>query len=116
MRRLSRIVQLGGYRLVAAVLAVLILGACLRAQHSTPPASFIALQQARAFVDSLRLAQSLPGMAATVVHRGSVIWSETKFRVGSVSKLFASARLEGFGLADRERGIPATPPCIHARS
>jgi serine beta-lactamase-like protein LACTB len=49
------------------------------------------LAAARAFVDSLRVARSLPGMAVTVTRDGRVVLSE------------------GFGLADREQDIPATP-------
>jgi CubicO group peptidase (beta-lactamase class C family) len=49
------------------------------------------LAEARAFVDSLRAARSLPGMAVTVTRAGRIVMSE------------------GFGLANRERGLAATP-------
>ena len=75
--------------------------------------------ETRAFIDSVRRSLSIPGMAVTVVHGGSVIMregfgmadveagipatSDTKFRVGSVSKLFTAValmRLAEGGLVD----------------
>jgi CubicO group peptidase (beta-lactamase class C family) len=74
-----------------AAVAALLLGGCARAPQSASPESSGAVQQARHFADSVRLSHALPGFAATVTQRGRVIWSD------------------GFGFADRERGIPATP-------
>ncbi|MEX2110590.1 MAG: serine hydrolase domain-containing protein [Gemmatimonadaceae bacterium] len=51
----------------------------------------VAATQARHFIDSLRRTQSIPGMAATVFRGDREIWSE------------------GFGLADVDGRIPATP-------
>jgi CubicO group peptidase (beta-lactamase class C family) len=92
-----------------AVAAALVLGGCARA-HPGPSAPLPgAIQQARHFADSLRLSHALPGFAATVTRRGRAVWSEgfgsadsergisatpeTKFRVGSVSKLFTAVAL-----------------------
>lgn len=47
--------------------------------------------QAHRFVDSLRRVEALPGMVVSVMQHGRVVWTE------------------GFGLADREHAVPATP-------
>ncbi|MEX2151966.1 MAG: serine hydrolase domain-containing protein [Gemmatimonadaceae bacterium] len=99
------------------------------------------IDEARAFVDSMRLAQSLPGVGVTVVQAGRPVWSEglgvadrehavaatpaTKFRVGSVSKLFTAAalmRLVDAGLLDLDTPIrkylpryPSTLPDVTLR-
>lgn len=64
---------------------------------------------ATVFLDSLRQAQAIPGMAATVSRHGTIVWCggsgfanreagvaatpETRFRVGSLSKLFTAVAL-----------------------
>lgn len=88
---------------------------------------------ATVFLDSLRQAQAIPGMAATVSRRGTIVWRgaagladrqagvaatpETRFRVGSVSKVFTAValmRLIETGDLDLDRPIrhylPGIPP------
>lgn len=104
-----RLERVGTSRGVVVSVPVLIVGACVNMAQSASPADTTAAAEARHFVDNLRIAQSIPGMTATVVQDGRTIWSvglghadrergipatpETKFRVGSVSKLFTAAAL-----------------------
>jgi serine beta-lactamase-like protein LACTB, mitochondrial len=114
----------GRWRVLAVALSALIVGACVSVAQSASPATTDATRQATQFLDSLRRAQSIPGMVATVVQDGRTIWSEgsgladrergisatpeTKFRVGSVSKLFTAAallRLADAGVLDLDAPI-----------
>lgn len=72
----------------ASVLLLLLGGAPLAAQT---PADSAAMDQARRFILDTMAVLRAPGASVTVIRDGVMIWSE------------------GFGLADVEQGVPATP-------
>lgn len=109
-------------------------GACAGNTAAGPrPGAATPSTLASVFLDSLRQAQAIPGMAATVSRWGTIVWRagsglanreagvaatpETRFRVGSVSKLFTAValmRLVETGHLDLDRPIrhelPGAPP------
>ena len=79
-------------RLPALMLLILLMASCAPARHSPfPAASAYDLPAFARALDSLRTAARIPGLSAAVVKDGEVIFAR------------------GFGYADLERQIPATP-------
>jgi len=79
---------------VACTLATLslLLGACALAPRAPPPAALAAFERE---VDALRTELVIPGLSAAIVKDGEVVWAR------------------GFGYADVERRVPATPDTLY---
>lgn len=124
------------FRRRLSLLVLCLLAALLQAQAPAAPSVASPVERARRMAEQLRVQVGSPGLSAAVAVNGSVVWAEgfgeadvenhvpvspeSRFRLGSVSKLFTAAALARLVEEDRldldapvQRYVPSFPDKGH---
>lgn len=97
-------------KLRVSIIALFLIACCFGCSNNNESEYRSAIEKSKQLLDSIRIAQQIPGIDAAVAIDGKIVWSEgfgyadlehevkvipgvTKFRIGSVSKPLTSAAL-----------------------